>query len=107
MFKGILELIKWWRGDSFFPEEVNATPAPISFAQADAVAEKIAKRFEDKTWLNCVGIEPDEKYGHVVFVGIDPEVLQLKPEEIEYFSFTQIVDGVQVRLKPIERARAL
>ena len=102
MFKGILEFIKWWCGKNFFPEETSGNPVLVSFAQADAVAEKLVQRFGDKSWIGGIGVIADKKYGHVVRVGIDPYALQIKLEEFEDFYFTQVVDGVQVRFVPEE-----
>ena len=106
MIKGIFGFIKWWWKGDLFSDKENGNPVPISFEQADAVAEKIAKRFEDKTWLNGVGVRQDEKHGHFVSLGIDAEMLQLKPEEFEHFEFVQMVDDVQVCLVPVETAVA-
>ncbi len=127
MIKGIFAFIKWlWKGDLFAdgerdkhapvsPAEFASTAAelmkppivPTSFEEADAVAENIAQRLEgNKPWLACVGAVEDAKYGHVVRVGIYLDVLQLKPEKFQYLSFTQMVDGVQVRLVPVDRTQS-
>ena len=100
MIKGIIGFIKWWWKDDLFSDKESGNPILVSFEQADAVAEKLSQRLEDKTWIGGIGIIPDEKYGHVVRVGIDPEILQIKPEQFDDFCFTQIVDGVQVRFVP-------
>lgn len=125
MGKGIFGFFKWlWRG-KLFPEEASDKLPPmtpetfaniilalnhsivcVSFEQANVVAEKLAQTFGDTPWIGGIGIIPDATYGHVVRVGIDPVMLQIKPEQFEDFCFTQTVDGVHVRFAPEEMAVA-
>ncbi|TSC85057.1 MAG: hypothetical protein G01um101413_441 [Parcubacteria group bacterium Gr01-1014_13] len=70
------------------------------------VADKLAEVFEGRSWVTYIGPIRHDKYPNAVCLGFDPEVLQLKVDDFQYFPFTSTVDGVQVCLMPLERAVA-
>ena len=72
-----------------------------SFDKAKAVEEKLRCRFGDKPWCTWIIAKKDDKYGHVVYLGFDPDLLRFKSDEFQYFFFDQEVDGVQVLLRPM------
>jgi hypothetical protein len=72
---------------------------PVSYAEADRVAEKLSRAFGRASWLRGIGIEAEDNHNHVVTVRVAREGA---PPQLP-----DCVDGVTIRVVYRGLARAL
>ena len=72
---------------------------PVTYEQADHVAEQLSRKLRGREGMRGVGIEPDEEEGFVVSVRIAPGATAPR--------LATRVNGVAVRLRRRKMARAV